>query len=299
MTQFKQDHQLILGGFGYDKEGPHLVFNDIDEAKRYYFPVLGQTFTLKLFRQRFCTGPFDLETFETRCCPHKTELFEDSKDTQCPACMEETGFNPSFYYSATISAQQHAYNQTPHFVYMAYFAPGFLKVGISAEARGIERLLEQGARAAAVIGRFANADEARGLEERLCARGDIYETMRATKKRDLLVGVLYYFDEAKQAIQSVAQDAGVEILIGPFDLSPYYFAGESPSVDVLSLPPEDDDGDVCAGRCVGMVGSDLVFNHGEMNYVVLIKEWESHVVELYLDEVHHIYESEPSQMLLL
>ena len=56
---------------------------------------------------------------------------------------------------------------------------------------------------------------------------------------------------------------------------------------------------MCAGRCVGMVGADLVFRQKEMNFVTLVKEWESHVVELYVNEVVHEYAYEPAQMMLL
>lgn len=298
MTRFMPDHEVILAGFGYADDGPHLVLNDVTASKRYLFPVLGRTFSLKRLPKRYCTGPFDLKTFEARCCPNKTELLEDQKENQCPACIEETGFNPSFYFANTISPQQRAYNLTPHFVYMAYFAPGFVKVGISSETRGVERLLEQGARCAAVIGRFENADAARELEAAMCANEDIYETMRASKKRDLLVGVPYDFAEGEQTLRQTAEKHGVEMLMGPFDLSPYYFGGPSPAVDELTVP-EDAPDDVCAGTCVGMVGADLVFRQGEMNFVTLVKEWESHVVELLVGEVACEYKQTPAQMMLL
>mgnify|MGYP000659440099 CR=1 FL=1 len=89
-------------------------------------------------------GRFDLASYTKEVCPLNVELLPDAKDTMCPACQEATGFNPSFYYADFISPQQRAYNQTPHFVYLAYFSPQHVKAGISSERRGIERLLEQG-----------------------------------------------------------------------------------------------------------------------------------------------------------
>ena len=59
-------------------------------------------------------------------------------------------------------------------------------MGISSETRGIERLLEQGARVAGILKRSANADEARALEAHLCAQEGIYETMRLGTKVRLL-----------------------------------------------------------------------------------------------------------------
>lgn len=81
-----------------------------------------------------------------------------------------------------------AYNETPHYVYLAYFSKQHIKAGISSETRGIERLLEQGARAACIVGRFPDAYEARILEAALCAQSQILETMRASVKAPITCG---------------------------------------------------------------------------------------------------------------
>ena len=121
----------------------------------------------------------------------------------CPACREKTGFNPAFYNAESISPQQRAYNLTPHFVYMAYFSPAHLKVGISSETRGIERLLEQGARVAGILKRYPNADEARALEAHLCSQDGILETMRLGTKNKLLSEPF----DAQAAIECVYETA--------------------------------------------------------------------------------------------
>lgn len=75
-------------------------------------PVLGRTFTLRHTQKRFCIGPFDLKTYQSKACENSVELmpFSQYKDDMCPACREETGFNPAFYNADSISAQQRAYN---------------------------------------------------------------------------------------------------------------------------------------------------------------------------------------------
>ena len=148
MPRFFPDSTLVFSGLGYGADGPYLQMNDLEAQKQMRLPVLGRTFTLKKLPQRYCIGPFDLKTYESSACPLMTELPDAAtySDDMCPACREATGFNPAFYNADAISPQQRAYNLTPHFVYMAYFSPAHLKVGISSETRGIERLLEQGAR---------------------------------------------------------------------------------------------------------------------------------------------------------
>ena len=153
MARFHGTHTTLLAGHGFDEAGPYLLINDIDEATQHRFSVRGRTFTLKQLPQRYCVGRFDLLTHRKSVCPLSIELLPTEKDDMCPACREATGFNPSFYYAETISPQQRSYNETPHYVYLAYFSPQHIKAGISSETRGIERLLEQGARAARIVGR--------------------------------------------------------------------------------------------------------------------------------------------------
>ena len=182
MTNFANGHTTVLAGHGFAESGPYLLINDVEQGEQHRFPVLGKTFSLRRLPTRRCVGRFDLASYTKEVCPLNVELLPDAKDTMCPACQEATGFNPSFYYADFISAQQRAYNLTPHFTYLAYFSPKHVKAGISSETRGIERLLEQGARAARIVGRFGCADDARELEAALCAQPGILETMRASRK---------------------------------------------------------------------------------------------------------------------
>ena len=188
MTNFANGHTTVLAGHGFAESGPYLLINDVEQGEQHRFPVLGKTFSLRRLPTRRCVGRFDLASYTKEVCPLNVELLPDAKDTMCPACQEATGFNPSFYYADFISAQQRAYNLTPHFTYLAYFSPKHVKAGISSETRGIERLLEQGARAARIVGRFGCADDARELEAALCAH-----TYRISTKKVYLNSLNTYF----------------------------------------------------------------------------------------------------------
>lgn len=296
MTTIPRGHRVVLAGYGFAEDGPYLTLNDIDAGTVNRFSVRGRTFSLRRTSQRRCVGRFDLETYERRVCPLNVELLSDAKDTVCPACAEATGFNPSFYYADFVSPQQRAYNLTPHFTYLAYFSPQYVKAGISSETRGIERLLEQGARAACIVGRFANANEARELEAALCAQPGIVETMRAAKKVELLVEERYDFAEARAVLDAAVTRLGLDAAEAPQDLSLYYFGGSSPDCHDLQVPEGHEN--ECGGRCLGMVGGCLVLEQGEANYVVSVKEWESYEVELLEDEVICSYDFAPQQISL-
>lgn len=296
MTNFANGRTTVLAGHGFAETGPYLLINDVERGTQHRFAVLGKTFSLRRLPARRCVGRFDLASYTKEVCPLGVELLPDAKDTMCPACQEATGFNPSFYYADFISAQQRAYNLTPHFTYLAYFSPKHVKAGISSETRGIERLLEQGARAARIVGRFENADDARELEAALCAQPGIMETMRASKKVDLLVNERFDFAEAKDVLDAAVKRLGLEGAEPAEDLSPHYFGGPSPDCHDLQVPEGHDD--ECGGRCVGMVGGALVFEQEGTNYVVSVKEWESHEVELLQDEVVCTYDFAPQQFSL-
>ena len=296
MMRLENGRTVVLAGHGYSNTDPYLLLNDIEEGTQYRFAVRGKTFSIRKGTRRRCIGRFNLETRERTVCPLGVALLAAAKDAMCPACMEATGFNPSFYYADFVSPQQRMYNLTPHFVYLAYFSPQHVKAGISSQTRGIERLLEQGARAARVVGRFEDAYAARELEAMLCAQPGVLETMRASKKVELLAGTRYDVAEARSALDAVVERLGLEGAEPVQDLSPYYFGGPSPDCHALQVPVGFDD--VCGGLCTGMIGGCLVFEQGGMNYIVSVKEWESYEVELLEDEVACEYELEPQQIAL-
>ena len=306
MPNLFANHTVVLASYGFSVDGPYLTINDLDEGTVGYVPVLGRTFSLRRLPRRRCIGRIDLRTHERSTCPLNAKLLPDGKEDMCPACIEATGFNPSFYFSSYISPQQREYNQTPHYVYLAYFAPGYVKAGISSETRGIGRLLEQGARAARVVGRFTCADDARALETALCAQDGVAETMRASLKAKLLADAPYSFEEACHELRTAADrlddvDAVANAGFSPedaLDLSPYYFGGPSPDAHTMQLPEGEGFADVCGGVCAGMVGANLVFWQDGTNFIAPIKDWESHEIEFLDDEIACEYDSEPQQISL-
>lgn len=147
--------------------------------------MLGKAFSWTLDRSlRYCTGWVDITKHQAHVCPDQATV--EGKYEQCIACRNRTGFNPAFYYAQTVSEQQQIVNQQPHFLYLAYFSPELVKVGISQKARGTRRLLEQGARLALKLEAFPNAEIARQYEARIAALDGIVEHVVTRKKLELL-----------------------------------------------------------------------------------------------------------------
>lgn len=172
--------EYLLAHVGFSKnESPVLVLQQGKTATS--LMPLGHSLTLRFdTSQRFCAGWYDLRTGEDHSCPDKAEVPE--KYDQCPACQKRTGFNPAFYHAASVSEQQEERNQQPHFLYLAHFGEGVVKVGISYAGRGNSRLLEQGARSALILDTFPTAHIARQYEAKIAGLPIVAETIQLRKK---------------------------------------------------------------------------------------------------------------------
>ena len=160
-------YQRLLAGFSFDANGPYLVLDDFKNSAREFLYLSQFMGTISRLKERFCVGRCDLVSLQWDQCPQGARLTPKTRGNTCRACALSTGFNPAFYNTSSISSQQSAYNRMPHIVYLAYFAPGRIKVGIAQKRRQLKRLLEQGARAAFILQEFPDAYQARELNEEI------------------------------------------------------------------------------------------------------------------------------------
>ena len=264
------------------KETPYLSFQK-DETFSDLMP-LGRTLTLRFnMQQRYCIGWGNMATHERLVCPDHNRI--ESKYEQCAACQNRTGFNPAFYYAASVSKQQTAHNQKPHILYLAHFGKGVIKVGISYAARGNSRLLEQGARSALILGVFPTALVAREHEARIAALPGIAETVQLRKKIALLAGI---YDEKAGATELLAARKNAEATLGvKFDeskvmaLDSLYFPTKRPD---LTESHNATDQSMLSGKAVGMLGSLLFCTQQETLFFLPLKKYIGYEVELSYDE---------------
>lgn len=206
--------------------------------------------------QRYCTGWHDLASGENHSCPDANTT--DHKYEQCPACQRRTGFNPAFYHASSVSEQQEKRNREPHFLYLAYFAPTVLKVGISYSGRDQARLFEQGARAAMILDTFPSALIARQYEANISAMDGIFEHLTSRKKRE--VWSRPYDAEMAHATLNetiVRINTTLNTTFTPefIDCNAHYFFGEQPDLtDVLDRT----DSALISGSVVGCLGAELL-----------------------------------------
>lgn len=176
--------EFILNYVSFDDENrPFIDAEKGGELSR--LPILGEKLAYEFdLSEKFCVGWVDFEKRRGVPCPDSALV--DAKYESCIKCRNRTGFNPAFYNATSVSEQQEKINQQPHFVYLAYFAPSVIKVGISQEARGTRRILEQGARMAMKLETFGSALVARQYEEKISKLPNIVDNVTGGKKIELL-----------------------------------------------------------------------------------------------------------------
>lgn len=252
----------ILTHVGY-RDG-HAEFSTLHDTMLANHQIAPGPLTLEFdTSQRYCTGWHDLASGENHVCPDGN--MTEQKYEQCPACQRRTGFNPAFYHASSVSEQQEKRNREPHFLYVAYFAPTVLKVGISYTGRDQARLFEQGARAAMILDTFPSALIARQYEAIISAMDDMFEHLTSRKKRELWSHP--YDAEAAHATldETIARiNTALNTTFTPefIDCNAHYFFGEQPNLaDVLDRTDEA----LISGTVVGCLGAELlVENDGRL-----------------------------------
>ena len=267
-----------LSGYGFNEIGAFLRLDHHQngKVKRELFYPFGKSFTIQRQNERFCTGQFDLKTLENDVCPNAAELLSP-KANICFDCFDFIGFNPAFYHleQHQISPQQRAYNQTEHIVYLAYFAPGLIKVGISSNARKEHRWKEQGARFVAHIYRVPNAYEARHIEEKVSNALNLPEVVTGRKKRAVL-NVKLDSDMARGEFLELMNQ--IDTLFPKpcsrgriTDMEQFYNPGKLPLSSTIIDVSEHGDGKI-SGKCLALYGDILLFENAGQQFMCSLKK---------------------------
>jgi hypothetical protein len=228
-----------------------------------HFAPRGQNLTLSFdTSRRYCTGWHDLATSESFPCPNTAIL--PTQFDHCRHCQNKTGFNPAFYNATSVSPQQQARNATPHFLYLAHFAPGVVKVGISWADRGMRRLLDQGARSALIIKTYPTATIARQYEAKIAALPGIAETLQIKTKHKLMnqsYDPIASKTELLTTRERIIKEVGLTPDANhPLFLDQYYLADTPLSQPIVLHEP------TISGRCLGMIGSTLIMEQDSQQF---------------------------------
>lgn len=225
-------------------------------------PLMGEKFSLEFNTDvKYCTGWVDFENRRSVACPESATV--EPKYESCLKCRNRTGFNPAFYHATEVSEQQEKINSHPHIVYLAHFAPGVIKVGISQGSRGARRLLEQGARAALELEVFPTAAIARQYEERISRGMSVAENINTSRKKEF---IKLPFDQKQAEGELRGMLEGIEELLGVsfskaklIDTNQHFFIRE---IDPSKIQIVEDKR-YLAGEIIGVVGRLAIAEYGD------------------------------------
>lgn len=270
---------FLLIHYGYDGNlAPHLTLHKDGAESFEHLSPRGKNLTLSFdATTRACTGWHDLATGQSFPCPDHAQL--PAQFAQCRHCQKKTGFNPAFYHAASVSPQQQARNAEPHFLYLAHFAPGVVKVGITWAQRGIRRLLDQGARSALIVKTYPSATIARQYEAKTAKLPGIAETLQIKTKHKLL-GLGYDAPAGAEELLAVRERLVQECNISPDDHSPafldeHYLAGEQLAQPIILHTEQK-----ISGRCIGMIGSTLIMEQDGQQYGLCVSKFTGYRVNV-------------------
>lgn len=279
--------QLAYKGEGHT---PTFILSD----KETLLPV-GKTISLSFsMDERFCIGWHDISTGDDHPCPEQATT--TTKFSMCVACQNRTGFNPAFYHADKVSPQQEARNAQPHLLYLAYMGTDYIKVGITWEKRGINRLLEQGARAGIILDTLPSALIARQYEEQIARLKNIHETTLTKVKLDLLnkpysaeLATKDLLTTKKRVEQELSLTfSGSEVLL--FD----EIYSNSKSLDLQEVTPLSNP--EISGNVEALIGDILIAKYEDRRVALPIKQYIGYPITI-TDSILPL-ELEPQQMML-
>ncbi|MFE1790791.1 DUF2797 domain-containing protein [Streptomyces sp. NPDC059525] len=205
-------------------------------------------------------------------CPAGRTVPGRAGSAQCPECA---GLDRSF----SVAADTNAADPRPYRVYLAWFGPGMVKVGITAEERGSVRLLEQGAVTWTWLGR-GPLMAARRTEELLRAALGVPDRIAYARKRAVRAGLPAEAERAREVAELYARAAALEGWPESLErlgcvvtdhAGPFGLAGlPVPARVVRELVP----GAGVVGVLVGAAGPDLHFADGLVVDTRLLAGWE-------------------------
>jgi len=120
------------------------IYDSLEESIK-SFELSNYTFNFKLSAKRYCTGYY--KDGEYHLCKLADEngigLELDSGFEQCRICEKIQGFKSAFFFQGEVNENAKQHLSQNHFIYLAYFEPGIIKVGTAAESRKLIRPIEQ------------------------------------------------------------------------------------------------------------------------------------------------------------
>lgn len=230
----------------------------------------GQRLAFAAVGERHCLGV--RRAGKRTPCPAGRTVPERAGNAQCPECAR---LDRSF----SVAADTNAGDPRPYRVYLAWFGPGMVKVGITAEERGPARLLEQGAVTWSWLGR-GPLMAARRTEELLRAALGVPDRIAYARKRAVRAALPAEAERAREVAGLHARAAGLEGWPESLERLECRVTDHAGVFGLAALPVPGRvlagllPGAAVVGRLAGAAGPDLHFADGTVVDTRLLAGWE-------------------------
>ncbi|WP_330331582.1 DUF2797 domain-containing protein [Streptomyces sp. NBC_00536] len=204
-------------------------------------------------------------------CPTAATVPGRAGNAQCPECAR---LDRSF----SVAADTNAADPRTYRVYLAWFGPGLVKVGITAEERGPDRLREQGAVAWSWLGR-GPLMAARRTEELLRAALGVPDRIAYARKRAVRAQLPPAAERAREVAELHARATALTGWPESLERTACEVADHAGLFRLDELPTatrvitEMTPGGVVEGLLVGAAGPDLHFADGLVVDTRLLAGW--------------------------
>ncbi|QQS59614.1 DUF2797 domain-containing protein [Candidatus Peregrinibacteria bacterium] len=145
--------------------------------------IFGRNVSIEILGNTSCTG-YEKNGVWTPCVvggvPGVKKCEECKKQEGMPIAQYCDGFNTEMFSGEELDSLN-----CPHYVYFAYFGPGLMKVGVSAQSRGLLRQIEQGSHYSLIIAEELSGVPARQLET-LFRKSGMQDKVQSSQKKDLM-----------------------------------------------------------------------------------------------------------------
>ncbi|MFG2481717.1 DUF2797 domain-containing protein [Streptomyces virginiae] len=233
----------------------------------------GQRIAFAARGERHCLGVW--RAGKRTPCPTAETVSGRAGNAQCPECAR---LDRSF----SVAADTNAADPRTYRVYLAWFGPGMVKVGITAEERGSARLLEQGAVAWAWLGR-GPLMATRRTEELLRAALGVPDRIAYARKRGVRAHLPPASDRAREVAELHARAAALTGWPESLERVGCEVADHAGAFGLDALPglpgpgrvlTEMVSGGAIVGRLAGAAGPDLHLADGLVVDTRLLAGWE-------------------------
>lgn len=277
-----------------------MVLYDSVTQNREKIPLRNIELNLHLSNERRCVGTYIKGEYQP--CDNNALLFKESQ-TECFACEQKLGFKSAFLFGKAPNDLMKEHLATNHFIYLAYFASGTIKVGTAAESRKYLRLLEQDALAGMHIAQKSGF-EISEFEHAISRQLGITEFVRGSAKRKSLTNHIDS-EEARTKLMQLYQKIkhhfkGTKFADWILDNSSAEFVTFAdlpqihyPSEDIFTIRYEDSQ--IIFGKVIGLRGKFLITKYKEQEFLykidsiigrdVVAYQFPEEVIQKILDKV--------------